>query len=335
MNHKIIIQPKGLSFTALPDENILDAATRAGIRIRKSCENGVCEICRATLMAGTVQTPEGSFNADHPDVNPLLTCVSQARSDLILELNKVLGPGEISMQHIAFQIDSINELNDHVFQVNLLAPAGKLADYHAGQYLELLIDGGEYPFTIANAPGLRELELHLGVDKDNESSLNILKYLQGNSTVRARLPKGDVWLKPSQDPSNLHHPLVFIVAGTGFAQAKAMIEEQFKHQHSALSLYWVNREAHSFYSDLPRQWAEQGLIKFHPMTSDKPDCEFFTRHTVEELIARDIENISEIEVVACGGPGFVYSVLDGLESKGLKQSQMQSDVFAYAPRPSS
>ncbi|MEY8203965.1 MAG: 2Fe-2S iron-sulfur cluster-binding protein [Bermanella sp.] len=332
MSHRITLQPRGLSFTAQPQENILDAATRAGIRIRKSCQNGVCEICRATLVAGTVHTPEGSFNADHPAVNPLLTCVSQARSDLILELKKVLGPGEIPLQHIAFQIENISQLNDHVYRVELLAPAGKLADYHAGQYLELLIEDGEFPFTIASAPGLRELELHLGVEPDNASSLKILQHLQSHSTVRARLPKGDVWLKPSQNPSNLHDPLIFIVAGTGFAQAKAMIEEQLKHQHSALSLYWVNREAHGFYSELPQQWAQQGLINFHPMTSDKPDCEYFSRHTVEERIAKDISDISQIQVVACGGPGFVYSVLDGLEGKGLKQSQMQSDVFAYAPR---
>ncbi|MEY8262890.1 MAG: 2Fe-2S iron-sulfur cluster-binding protein, partial [Bermanella sp.] len=259
MSHRITLQPRGLSFTAQPQENILDAATRAGIRIRKSCQNGVCEICRATLVAGTVHTPEGSFNADHPAVNPLLTCVSQARSDLILELKKVLGPGEIPLQHIAFQIENISQLNDHVYRIELLAPAGKLADYHAGQYLELLIEDGEFPFTIASAPGLRELELHLGVEPDNASSLKILQHLQSHSTVRARLPKGDVWLKPSQNPSNLHDPLIFIVAGTGFAQAKAMIEEQLKHQHSALSLYWVNREAHGFYSELPQKWAQQGL----------------------------------------------------------------------------
>ncbi len=332
-SHTITIQPKGLSFKAKPNENILDAASNAGIRIRKSCENGVCEICRTTLLAGTVLTPEGVFNADHTDVNPLLTCVSQAKSDLILELKKVLGPGEISLQHIAFQIQRVSPLNDHTYQVDLLAPAGKLADYHAGQYLELLIDGGEFPFTIANAPGQRELELHLGVDADNESSQKILNYLQNNGTVRVRLPKGDVWLKPEQAPSNVHDPLIFVVAGTGFAQAKAMIEEQFKHQHSALSLYWVNREAHSFYSDLPQQWAKQGLINFYPMTSDKADCEYFSRHTVEEHIAKAIDDIAHIQVIACGGPGFVYSVLEGLEGKGFKQEQMQSDVFAYAPRP--
>ncbi len=333
VNHKILIQPKGLSFEIHPNENILDAATRAGIRIRKSCENGVCEICRATLLAGTVNTPEGSFNSDHPEVNPLLTCVSQAKSDLILELKKVLGPGEIPLQHIAFQVNDVKKLNDTVYQVDLLAPAGKNADYHAGQYLELLIDGGEYPFTIANAPGQRELELHLGVDAYNESSIKILEFLQKNPTVRARLPKGDVWLKAEQNPSNLHDPLIFIVAGTGFAQAKAMIEEQFKHQHSALSLYWVNREAHSMYSELPITWAEQGLINYHPMTSDCVDCEFFSKQTVEEKIAKEINDISAIRVVACGGPKFVYSVLEGLEEKGLIQSQMHSDVFAYAPRP--
>ena len=333
MTHQILIQPKGLRFEAQPHEDLISAAARAGIRIRKSCANGNCEICKAKLVAGVVDTPEGRFDANHPDVNPLLPCVSRAQSDLILELDKVLAPGEIPLQHIAFQVQAVTPLSEHVYQIDLLAPAGKLADYHAGQYLELLIDGGEFPFTIASAPGKRELELHLGVDPDNASSLQILKHLQNNPTVRARLPKGDVWLKPELNQLNLHDPLVFIVAGTGFAQAKAMIEEQFKHQHSALSLYWVNREAHSLYSDLPKEWAEKGLISYHPMTSDCVDCEFFSKQTVQDKITNELNDISSIQVVACGGPKFVYSVLDGLEEKGLKQSQMQSDVFAYAPRP--
>lgn len=333
MTHQIIIQPKGLVFQAQENENVLDAAQRAGIKIRKSCTNGNCEICKATLLAGVVDTPEGKKNADHPDVNPLLCCVSKPRSDLILELDKVLGPGEIALQHIAFQVQSVTALKGHVYQVELLAPAGKPASYHAGQYLELLIDDEEYPFTIASAPNDRRVELHLGVSPDNQSSNLILKYLQSNPTVRARLPKGDVWLKTEADQYNLHDPLVFIVAGTGFAQAKAMIEEQLKHQHSAIYLYWINRDASGFYSDLAQSWADDGLINYHAMTPESPDSEFFTDKTVEELIHTKLGNLSNIKAIACGGPGFVYSVLSGLESKGFHQSQMLSDVFAYAPRP--
>ncbi|MFT5592197.1 MAG: CDP-4-dehydro-6-deoxyglucose reductase [Oceanicoccus sp.] len=333
MNHQIIIQPKGLIFQAREDESILDAATRAGIKIRKSCTNGNCEICKATLLAGVVNTPEGKKNADHPDVNPLLCCVSKPHSDLILELDKVLGPGEIALQHIAFQVQSVTAFNDSVYKVDLLAPAGKPASYHAGQYLELLIDDAEYPFTIASAPDGRRVELHLGVSGDNQSSQTILHYLQTNPTVRARLPKGDVWLKTEADQFNLHDPLVFIVAGTGFAQAKAMIEEQLKHQHSAIHLYWINRDASGFYSDTPQQWADEGLIHYQAMTGETTSCPHFNEQTVETLIASKLGNLANIKAIACGGPNFVYKVLTGLEEKGFHQSQMLSDVFAYAPRP--
>ena len=186
MSHTVLIQPKGLSFEAEEHETILDAAAKVGIKMLKSCDNGICEICRATLLSGNIDTPQGPFDAQHPEVNPILPCVSKPKSNLILEQKKVLAPGEITTQHIAFQIDNITELSGGTYQVDLLAPAGKLPQFHAGQYLELLIEGNEYPFTIASKPGQRELQLHLGVNPDNQSSVDILNYLKSNLTVRTK-----------------------------------------------------------------------------------------------------------------------------------------------------
>ena len=75
------------------------------------------------------------------------------------------------------------------------------------------------------------------------------------------------------------------------------------------------------------------MIHYQAMTPESPECEFFTELTVEELLHLKLGNLSNVKVVCCGGPNFVYSVLGGLESKGFESSQMLSDVFAYAPRP--
>ena len=333
MKHQITIQPKGIIFEADESQTIMDAAEAAGIKMLKSCDNGICEICRATLIAGVIDTPEGRFNAQDADVNPMLPCVSKAKSELIVEQKKVLAPGEISVQHVAFQIKNITQQQGDVYIVDLLAPAGKIPEFHAGQYLELLIDDGEFPFTIASAPGQREIELHIGADKDHSANQKILASLQSNPTVRARLPKGEVWVRPNKNSGNLHDPLIFIVAGTGFSQAKAMIEEQFKHQHSAIYLYWINRDGSGFYSDLAKQWADENKIHYVPMTPEAPDCEFYTEQMVEDLIEKQLNDLSSLQIAICGGPGFVYSVLNGLESKGMKQTQTMSDVYAYMPRP--
>ncbi|MFT6153364.1 MAG: CDP-4-dehydro-6-deoxyglucose reductase [Bermanella sp.] len=333
MKHRITIQPKGLVFEADENETILDAAANAGIKMLKSCNNGICEVCKATLISGVIDTPEGRLSAEDTDVNPMLPCVSKARSELVLQQKKVLAPGELPIQHIACQITDVTESSGGVYIIKLLAPAGKIPSFHAGQYLELLINDSQLPFTIACAPGQRELELHLGVFADNQSSQNTLAYLQNNPTVKIRLSEGEVWIKPNKDPSNLHDPLVFIVAGTGFAQAKAIIEDQLKHQHSAMYLYWINRDGDGFYSELAQRWADENKIHYQPMTPEAPECEHFTDKMVEELIAEQFSDLSSLQVVTCGGPGFVYSVLDGLESIGVKQSQTMSDVYAYMPRP--
>jgi len=333
MKHRIIIQPKGLVFEADENETILDAAANAGIKMLKSCDNGICEVCKATLVAGVINTPQGILNAQDDDVNPMLPCVSKANSELILDQKKVLAPGEIPIQHIAFQIKSIQQQSGDVSIVELLAPAGKIPEFHAGQYLELLIDGNEYPFTIASAPGNREIQLHIGTDTEHSTNQTILKTLQSQLTVRTRLAKGEVWLKPQEADNNLHDPLVFIVAGTGFSQAKAMIEEQLKHQHSAIYLYWINRSGDGFYSDLAEEWSKENKIHYLAMTPEAPDCQFYTDKMVEDLIAEQFNNLAALKIAICGGPGFVYSVLSGLERKGIKQSQTMSDVYAYMPRP--
>lgn len=333
MKHQITILPKGIVFVADETETIMDAAQKAGIKMLKSCDNGICEICRATLASGEIETPEGAFNAQSNHVNPMLPCVSKAKSELILEQKKVLASGEIPIQHIAFQIKNITLKNGDVYIIELLAPAGKIPEFHAGQYLELLMDGNEYPFTIASAPGNREIQLHIGADNEHSANQAIVKSLQSQVTVRARLAKGEVWLKPLTPEDNLHNPLVFIVAGTGFSQAKAMIEEQFKHQHSAMYLYWINRDGEGFYSDLADQWAKESKIHYRAMTPEAPDCEFYTEEMVEDIIALQFPDLSALKIAICGGPGFVYSVLNGLESKGIKQSQTMSDVYAYMPRP--
>lgn len=334
MGHTITIQPKGLVFHS--DQNgqsIMDAAIAAGIQMRKSCDNGICEVCKARLIAGQVIKQTGASAQPIEQGSDIYPCVTQANSDIILEQFNVLAPGEISQQHLSMQIESVKPLNDFTYQVQLLSPAGKLPQYHAGQYLELLIDDNQYPFTIASKPNGRHIELHLGVSEDNASSIAIRDYLQNHSTVRVKLPGGNVWLKPGMDSFNLHDPLIFVVAGTGFAQAKAMIEDQLEHQHSAIYLYWINRDQDGFYSNLPQQWHEDKLIHYVPMTPEEIDGPFYSEQNVEELVHKQVSDISRIRVVACGSPNFVYSVLDGLESKGFEQGQMLSDVFAYAPRP--
>ena len=71
------------------DQNILDAAQKAGIDLPYSCSAGVCTTCAAQITEGKVEQSEGmGLSPDLQAEGYALLCVSYPRSDLKLESNK-------------------------------------------------------------------------------------------------------------------------------------------------------------------------------------------------------------------------------------------------------
>jgi CDP-4-dehydro-6-deoxyglucose reductase len=319
-------------------ETILDAAQREGFHFPHSCENGVCYICEGPLINGVVNLRgmNRKQTSDDSDARECLFCIAEPLSDLDIEMPTILAPGEITMQELSCQIQSCEALTDEVYKISLLAPAGNLPQYHAGQYLELLIGDKRLPFSIANAPGGRELELHIGVPAEHPEAQQILTYMQTNLSVRVALPQGEcVILNTQIIPTEV--PLIFVCANTGFSQIKALIEKVLQQEtQPAIHLYWVNRSSEGFYMrELADQWqAEHENVFFHPLLSGGDESEEWVGRTgrIYEAIAEDFSSLSTVKVFACGSPAMVYGTLDALIEKGLKEEQMLSDVFSYAPR---
>jgi CDP-4-dehydro-6-deoxyglucose reductase len=87
---------------------------------------------------------------------------------------------------------------------------------------------------------------------------------------------------------------------------------------------------------LPKSWAEHhSNIHFIPVVSEPEKSLGWSGRTglLPAAIVEDVEDLSKTQVFACGSPAMVYALLDALEEQGFTQSQMKSDVFAYAPRP--
>ncbi len=172
--------PRNLQFECAQGETLAEGASRQGIRFPISCENGVCHICQGTLLSGRCTLPGGvqveAVNSE------LMLCMAMPETDCDIEINGVLGPGEIALKTFACQVEAIESLNHDVYRVVLRPPAGKRVEFHAGQYLSVLMEGREPSFfSIASAPtqpgepSNRNLELHvqaaLGVISEPESDV--------------------------------------------------------------------------------------------------------------------------------------------------------------------
>lgn len=239
------------------------------------------------------------------------------------------------MTALACQITTVDPLSNDVYRVQLLAPAGQLAEFYAGQYLMLeLEDGQQYPFSIASAPVAlqqdRQIELHIQRVAESEQSVKILHSLQHSLTAKVIMPFGNCHLMTA--PST---PLVFLAAGTGFAQMKGMIEHCLSvgHPHQ-LHLYWGARKVQHFYlPQLPRDWANNHQVIFHPVVSDDKDSDWEGRYgDLHHAVVEDLADLADAHFYICGSPQMVYASFDDLVTAGVAKERIHSDVFDYAPR---
>lgn len=325
-------------------QTLLEAAKEQGLSVRSACRNGICDICAAEYVSGTLafQSDRGRTVLDQD--NRVLCCHAKPLSDIEIVMSSVTAPDQISPQTMAFQIQSVDALTGDVYRIVLKAPAGKTLVFWPGQYLMLHVAGDEgeeikLPYSIASAPGswtgqdVRELELHIA--DASEMAHRVIEQLRSEPVITATLPMGDCVFLPEQLQTDTQEAIVLIAAGTGFAQIKSLAEGILsKRPQQEVHIYWSNREADGFYlSDLPVQWAEQfEHLHYHPIIEQSSDGWEGRAGWIYQVIAHDFTDLSHCLVYACGSPNMVYGTLDQLEPIGLTEQNMRSDVFAYAPR---
>ncbi|WP_263081345.1 NAD(P)H-flavin reductase [Endozoicomonas sp. Mp262] len=231
-----------------------------------------------------------------------------------------------------FLVTDIQLLGANTYRVNLCCEEGEVPVYSAGQYLEILLPGGDAcAFSIASAPlaGQRELELHIQRLVGRENSDRLFTILESGK-VTVRMPKGFCYADQLPDK-----PILLIAAGTGFAQMKSIAEHCLNLGHQqGIHLYWGARAPTDFYlPSLPIQWVERG-IHYHPVVSDVSGSDDWCGRygLLYEAILADKDELKNAEVYISGSPGMVYATVDAITKVGFAQENIHSDVFEYAPR---
>ena len=320
---KVTLQPSGAVLEIQPGERILDGARRLGYDCPQSCRNGNCHICAALLVEGRVR--QAGAELDHGE---LFTCQAEPLEDCVLHWDGVLAPGELPVRTFACQVLELADVGGDVCRLRLRAPAGRLPRYHAGQYLLLQRDDGEWAaFSLASAPHMgRDLELHVLTRED--SARQLVEQLRRTRLARVQMPFGDTHLAELPDG-----PLVLLAAGTGMAQMHSLIEHcratGFRHP---LHLYWGVRQPDDFYQlQCWADWERQPGLHLHKVVSES--CTSDSRcGLLHEAVCHDFPDLKPLHVYASGSPAMIYGTLDALVEAGMDAHQMRADVFAYAPR---
>ncbi len=330
--------PRKLSLTCLPGESIYDAALRQRVSFPVSCRNGNCLRCKGKMVKGECldaynnkKVHAGSVNTD------ILLCKAFPQSDCDIEIEGVLGPGELPLQTISCQVESIEVLPASVYRVLLRLPAGKSIQYYAGQYLAIQIPGKEPSFfSIASAPGSRLIELHIQALEGWTSAEVVIDWLKQHQSAKVELPHGRACITEEVTSTLAQRTAVLMAAGTGFSQMKSIVEQLINsHHQQPIHLFWgVRQHADMYLRETAEDWERKyANLYFHPVIAEGQDSEWLGHH--EELLKAVVDSdidVKKAEFFISGSPDMVYAAVQGLTTIGATATQFHSDVFEYAPR---
>ena len=228
----------------------------------------------------------------------------------------------MSGKMIKAQVEQITPLTDSIMQL-VLTP-DKYIDYHAGQYLQIVLGEEAFSYSIANAPlGSHKYELHIRHSVDNPYTQRLFTHIKEHGHVRINLPFGDC----SIERLDAQRPILFIAGGTGFAPVKAMIEHLLSGSDvRPFELYWGARLQNDLYLDEKVNSWQAHVSRFNYFSSLSDEN---TEPLISVVLAKHPKDLADWQIVISGPFDMVYSTRDVLVQHGVSPAHLFSDAFSF------
>lgn len=331
--HSVTIQPGGTTIQVDNGETVLDAALRQGLILPYGCKDGVCGSCKGRLVTGELDYGHYHLRvlseAERAHGKALL-CQAKPLSDAVIEVRSVAKLRGIRVKTLPVRVRTIDRRSPDVAVLTLQLPYNDRLEFLAGQYLDILLQGGERrSFSMANAPQRQDaLELHVRHVPGGRFTDHVFQAMQPREILRCEGPHGNFFLR--EDSAK---PSVLLASGTGFAPMKSLLEDAFlRGIDRRVTLYWGGRRPRDLYlSELPERWAaEHPNFRYVPVVSDPLPEDVWQGRTglVHRAVLTDLPDLSRYQVYACGVPVMVEAAQRDFLAHGLPEDEFFADSFA-------
>ncbi len=329
----VLIEPSQRRFDVTADETVLAAGIRQGINLPYGCQDGACGSCKCRLVSGTVTLGAHQSKAlSEADAAQgfILTCRAHARSDLVLASRQVSAEGALPVKKFPVRVAQLTRQADDVMQMVLQLPASEAFQYHAGQYIEFILQNDQRrSYSMANAPHRLGdgLELHIRHMPGGLFTDTVFGGMKERAILRIEGPYGSFYLR--EDSAK---PIILLASGTGFAPIKAMLEHlQYTGSSRAVTLYWGGRRPQDLYLHdwLLGQLPHMPTLRYVPVVSDALPQDAWRGRSgfVHRAVLQDHPDLSAFQVYACGAPIVVESAQRDYLTAGLPADAFFADAF--------
>jgi NAD(P)H-flavin reductase/quinol-cytochrome oxidoreductase complex cytochrome b subunit/ferredoxin len=312
-------------------ETLLDAGLRQGLALPYECRNGGCGVCICTVLHGRVD-----LGAYQPSALPeaaraagqALMCCATAREDVAIEVEEFGAPAAAAPQRYVGRVERMERLAEDVMRVVVALPQGRTIAFAAGQYVNIVLDDGQYrAFSFANPPqDDTHLELHVRRIPGGRFTGHVFERMQVGDELGFEGPLGGFILREST------RPIVFVAGATGFAPVKSIVEDALRRGvRRPMWLYWgVRRRADLYLAALAESWQrDHANVHFVPVLSEPtPEDDWHGRTgLVHEAILADFPRLDGQEVYVCGSIRMVEAAVPAFIASGLAENACFSDAF--------
>lgn len=331
MSYKVKINNKDI-IEVDNGNTILEAALEKGIDFPHGCRSGNCGACKAKRVSGEIEmSPYSEFalEEEEKENNYILACRSVPWSDC--EIN-VLSENEnniINHKIIEFEtrVKSLKKITQDIYVINLeYINLKKNFEFYAGQYVELTFgDLPEKHFSMANSPETKDLEFHIKVLNDGETSQYIKNKLKINEKVKVKGPYGNAFLRTSH-----RGPIIALAGGTGLAPILSIIRSSVNNKlKQPIKIYYgAQTEDDLYFKDVLNEIALKNKnIEFNSVVNIGKNNNNIRIGQVTDAVIEDIEDFDGYKAYLAGPPKMVETAEELFLSLGIRKIDMHSDAF--------
>ena len=317
MKYNIEVFPANIEFKS--ENNILNDALEQSIHLEHSCKNGQCGACEAKVIKGDVIDQNGNC----VNKGKILTCLSKAKSHLILEAKYYKELSDIKSMTSPCKVSSFQWLTDDILSLTLRLPPKNRLKYLPGQYIDLSVKGIKRSYSIANAMSEKgDIELQIRRVEGGAMSSFLRENVAINQLMRMEGPKGTFFVRESLKP------ILFIATGTGIAPVKSMVEDLInKETKRQIHIYWGMRHKDELYCKSLNELAfYHSNVHFIPVLSQDEKWNGKKGH-VQDAVLSDFDSLIDYEVYACGSINMISDAKEKFIKKELSENAFHFDAF--------
>ncbi|WP_033394591.1 2Fe-2S iron-sulfur cluster-binding protein [Thiomicrorhabdus arctica] len=319
---------EGNEFSSTEANSILDSALLAGFIFEYSCKNGLCGVCKTTLIEGKVLELKSQFalTDEEKKNHKILTCCCEPVSDVVIDAEDLTRLKNIDVKTLPVRISEINFPAKNIIEVVLRFPPAASIKFLEGQYLDVLWNNIRRSYSIASTSLDKKVKLLIKKVDQGQMSDYWFDQAQVNDLLRIEGPKGTFFIRDAVKP------LVFLATGTGIAPIMSILtkidqDSEFTQQH-AIHLFWGNRYKEDFVWQPMFKNIEVSVEKVISK-SDKDwggETGYVQMIALEKLGAKLVVS----DVYACGSNAMIQSSKQVFSDIGLPEKQFYSDAFVQS-----